>query len=304
MANVTRCVVLLLSILIAGTAAAAESPTAAPAPAKFKVGVLVSKGTAEGPSWKGEPYGWGHANAAKRLVDPQVELYAIVDPGTADDEEVVKAINKSFPAEARKRIVDGGDEAALAKLDVIVAHHIANIDEQQVAAMIKAISGGVRMINIGAVGTVTPGYTADVNQLNIMGDDATYAWRGDDQPCEFARGIKEALLGDAPSKKPDEKADGDAADKATIKIKPNGVMGTLKPGTVPVMQLTADAAALSFPKNPAPAGATFYVMLMGELGKGHILLCNIYVSSPSLDKAAGGGFLLKAVKAMGRMKAQ
>jgi hypothetical protein len=296
--------VLVLALCAPASAMAAEAATPAPttAPAKIKVGVLVSKATAEGPSWLGKPYGWQHAHIATRLVDPQIELYAIVDPGTADDAGVAKTIGDEFPPDIKGRVIDGADDAALAKLDVIVSNRIVNIDERQVDAMVKAVSGGVRLLNVMGIGTVTPGYTPAVNQLNTMGDDATYAFHTQEQEVEFAPGVNEAMLGEAADKESTDEAKAKRA--KTIKVKPNGIMGTLTPGTQPLMQLAAGADPVMFAQHEAPAGTTFYVMLMGNLGKGHIMLCNMYSTTPSLDKAAGGNFPRKAVMAMARIKPQ
>jgi hypothetical protein len=295
---------MLLGALLVSLALGADVATTAPATAlaKIKVGVLVSKFTAEGPSWTGQPWGWKHAHIATRLADAEIELYAIVDPGTADDAGVVKAIGEEFPADIKGRVIDGADDAALAKLDVIVANRITNIDERQADAMVKAISGGVRLLNVMGIGSITPGYTPAINQLNTMGDDATCAWHPKEQEVEFVPGLKEAMLGGAADKQPADGADGKRG--KTIKIKLNGIMGTLKPGTQPLIQLAPGGDPVAFQQHEAPVGTTFYVMLMGELGKGHILLCNMYSTSPSLDKAAGGNFPRKAVKAMARMKPQ
>jgi hypothetical protein len=292
----------VIALVAPPTTAEVPATAATTAPAKIRVGVLVSKATAEGPSWIGKPYGWQHAGIATRLIDAQIELYAIVDPGTATDAGVLKAIGEEFPADANRRVIDGADDAGLAKLDVIVSNRIVNIDERQVDAMVNAVSGGARLLNVMGIGVVTPGFTPAVNQLNSMGDDATYAFHTKDQEVEFVPGVREAMLGGAADKRPG--GDGDDKRDGTLMIRPNGIMGTLTPGTQALMQLAAGADPVVCPQREAPAGSTFYVMLMGKLGKGHVLLCNMYSTTPSLDKAAGGNFPKKAVKAMGRIKPQ
>lgn len=268
---------LIVSTPLTGAEETATAATANAPAAKLKVGVLVSRFTAEGPHWTGKPYGWRHANIARRLKDDFIELCPIVDPDTVADEGVLKAIAENFPAGAEHRVIDGADADRLSRLDVIVAQRVWNLDERAVEPLLKAVSAGVSLVNIGSTGVVTPGFSLVVNPLNAMDDDATYAWHPREQPVEFVDGSKLGL--EAKPKAGEPEAEVLAAE--ALKLKPNGAMGSLKPGTAPLMKLAPGAANVGFPQHPAPVGAVFYPLLFGELEKGRILVCNMADVSPS-----------------------
>src|SRR5205085_8924268 len=103
--------------------------------AVIKVGVVVTAHTSE------QRYGaHGNEAIAKQLKDPNIELYAIIDPGSEDEADVVAAMKQYFP-EGRKIV--GDDAKALAKLDVIVASRAWYMQPGVLDAIEEAVNGGV-----------------------------------------------------------------------------------------------------------------------------------------------------------------
>src|SRR5205823_2774027 len=139
--GIAAAMVLLLGVtgvyLVSSTRTAEALPTTQAS--RIKVGLIVSLTTATGKNFGGGVQGWTHAAIAPQLRDNATELYAVVDPGTEKDVEVVKIVKRYFP---EGHMVNGGDPAALRQMDVIVASGNSNMDPDVLDAMFDVISKG------------------------------------------------------------------------------------------------------------------------------------------------------------------
>ena len=123
------------------------APSTAPAAAAqraenpIKVGWVVSLSTFEHPTGHG-PGGRADSVTAirKRLIDPEVELFALIEPGTEENEDVINVVRSNFEAD---HVVSGADAAELAKLDVIVCSRAWAVKDEVLEAVAKAVEGGV-----------------------------------------------------------------------------------------------------------------------------------------------------------------
>src|SRR5207247_604586 len=62
-----------------------------------KVGVIVSRTTAKGANFAGTTQGYKHAAIAAQLRDKETELYAVIDPDSEKDPDLVKTLHRYFP---------------------------------------------------------------------------------------------------------------------------------------------------------------------------------------------------------------
>jgi hypothetical protein len=316
-------VLILIAAAIAPASAFAQTQPATRPAEKIKVGIVVSLFTATGPSWAGAPYGFSHADPASDFDDAErFELYAVVDPGTQDDEQVREAVAKYFPEGQRDRLIDGSDAKQLGQLHAIVARRTWNAQGPVLDAIAEAVRVGVGFVNVGGIGAVTPGYTPVV--LDLVGmTDAQYAFH----PRPLAAEVLEKDLippellaqpaadaaadGEAgPVERPDgaaaegAAAEGAAAEEAAaappaegdLMVNPNGSIGTLKEGTAPLIKLT-DSTQLAVPR-PKPDGVEFYPLLVADLGKGRIIVCNMSTPAEPLKRAADGKFYRRCVESI------
>jgi hypothetical protein len=290
---------LWLALLPCGTRALAQQPPpASRAVPKLKVGVIVSLYTATEPSWLGRPYGFKHADAAKDFDDPSVELYAIVDPDTQGDEQVLEALKTYFPAGRQDRLIDGSDAKALAQLHAIVALRAWNMHDAVLAAIDEAVKSGVGLVNAAAMGTVTPGFTSPLVSELAATTNARYAYNSRPQPVEILE--KDFLPAELLPKPADGAPGGDGAEAAVdaeLKVKPNGAMGALKVGATPILKLK-DRTGVGLDPNAVAGDVEFYPLVVADHGKGRIIVCNMHDPPDWLKQAADGKFYLRCVESL------
>jgi len=84
------------------------------------------------------------------------DLYAIVEPGTADKGRLVTTLQK---LKLTDRVIDGTDADALKKLDVIASMMNFNMREEVLTAIESAVHEGVGFFSWGFFGSLNPGNT-------------------------------------------------------------------------------------------------------------------------------------------------
>ena len=127
-------------------------------PGRTKVGVFVSLYSAKGPSWwDGQEIGFSHVDVAKKFNDTsKYELFALVDPGT-ENNEFVKAQLGRFHFSTR--VLDASKVSDLQLVDVMVSGNWqVNIEWSVLDAITKAVQSGVHLINEEHFGLIRPGY--------------------------------------------------------------------------------------------------------------------------------------------------
>jgi RNA polymerase sigma factor (sigma-70 family) len=270
----------------------ATSPTTATVTTPIKVGVIVTAHTSE-------PRYGAHGNEAiaKQLKDPSIELYAIIDPGSEDENDVVEAINQYFP---KGRKIIGDDPKQLAKLDVIVASRAWYMQPEVLDAIEEAVNGGVGFLYQSQVGFQNPGFRDTLHGMDGEGG--------------FFQGPQGKALAVIVSNHP---LLGTLRDKVGSKISIGHSMGPTGSfeGTPllamprqqgrqqPISSMNSGelpASAQEMAKHPTTrvSGDVFYPLLISQHGKGKIIGCNWHdpVAPPELDKAHDGRFYIHCVQ--------
>src|SRR4051794_39140879 len=104
-----------MKIAILVLALFASCVSAAPEDTPIKVGMVVSEFTADGPDPfnTGEVNNYAHVTTLRpKLDDPAIEIYAIIEPGTANLKNMPKTLEKYF---ASNRIIEVTDAQRLQK---------------------------------------------------------------------------------------------------------------------------------------------------------------------------------------------
>jgi hypothetical protein len=235
------------------TAAPSAAEEAAPAPppaGRIKVGYLLSDFTAAGPHWRATPYGYDdQTRALVYLRDPAIELIPVLEPGTANNGALPAILARYFVGE---KPLDATQSADLRGLQVLVAIAAHNASPKELSAIEDAVSHGVGLLR-GSLGTVSPGFTPQVQRLAGL-TNAGYAWNGTTPtPCVVM--AASPLLGDLQRGQ-------------TIHLLPNGVFGNLT-GT-PLLRVRS-MAQMNYRGQPAAPGQFLYPLYTSQLGQGRIV---------------------------------
>ncbi len=256
-------------------------PTSQPASArKIKVGVYLSHYTANGPNWTGK--GWGYNSQVRILREmksPEIELYALIEPGSEKQPDLVAKLNAHFKTRPK---LDVTDPRALRQVDVIVANAINNATDPALAALETVVGEGKGLLVRCVLGDFEPGFTPVVSRLHGLSDGA-YAWNKDAVQAEIVG--QHPILGRLSGKT-----------GTTIMVRANGGFGALTPGSVPLIQLRNDQPVRA--TTDAPLEWPFYPLYTSALGKGRIVVCSIagHADTPDeLQAATDGRFVLRAI---------
>ena len=162
----------------------------------IKVGWMVSEWTATEHPY-GKPGTFDSVTAIRgSFIDPQIELYAIIEPGTKDSDLIRTTLAQNFQP---GRVIDGSDAGALSKLDVIVCSRDWNMRPAVMAAIVKAVENGtglLRHVSTGIFGN--EGDNEGLARINCM-DDPTIFWTREPIDCvvvsdhELLAGLRKSL---------------------------------------------------------------------------------------------------------------
>jgi hypothetical protein len=246
-------------------------------PGPLKVGVIISRFTATGPSWAGSPYGYTHASIALLLVNENIQLYAIAEPGSEDDAEFVAALAANFPADVPK--ISSTDPAALRTLDVIVAQRIANMNDETISAIHQAVQEGTSLFISQTFGTVTPGYTASICDLFGL-NNADYGFHATPLPID--------VVATDPILQGTENAG------TEWQAQPSGTLGVPREGVTPLIKLRS-IDDLSVARS-RPDGGQLLMLYFWHFGKGAVIVSNFKELPDELKDLSGDNFYLRCVK--------
>jgi hypothetical protein len=265
-----------------------ETPAAAAtrqATRVYSVGVIVSHASANG-IWHGDQrFGYSYEHAVRELRDPHVRIVPLLEPGTADDPEIAKALAATFKSSPPLEVTDA---AALKNLDVIVASRSLIMLPAALDAIESAVSdGGVGLLLWGNLGDHTPGFDdARVGRLTGLGD-AQWGSTADKAGAECTVLAAHPILGKL---KPGAK----------LKLQASGAYGPLPPYATALVSITDQSQVRPYntTTRPTRTDLTFHPIYLSRLGKGKIVGCSFPAFRqfpPSLNRAVGGDFLLRCV---------
>jgi len=268
-------------------AAAPPSPSKAAAPTfqlsntpKIKVGVYLSHFTANGPNWTGK--GWGYNSQVRimrELKSPEIELYALIEPGSEKEPDLVAKLNTHFKTRPK---LDVTNVTALRQLDVIVANCVNNVPDPALTALETVVGEGKGLFIRCVMGDFEPGFTAQVSRLHGLSDGA-YAWNK--EPVEALVVGEHPILGTLSGKK-----------ETMMRVRANGGFGAFVPNAVPLIRLRDGQVV--HPSTEAPEEWPFYPLYVSSLGKGRIVVCSMagFAETPDeLQAATGGRFVPRAI---------
>ena len=257
-----------------------------PGPARpVRVGILLSHFTATGPYLTSVPYAYkdGYLETDRALrTDPLFELIPIVEPGTAEDPDLLAALKTSFKG---KPAIDATDRNQISTLDVIVCPRVWNETPEVMNAIESAVSRGAGLLVGAGFAMQTPGPGDRTDRLNGL---AQGCWAMSDP-----QGIECDVIADHPLL-------GKLGKGSKVTLPANGECGLLPPGATALIEVTheEEIAAVGMTR-PVPAQYRFYPLFIGSLGKGKILSCAFTVWKPvpsDLQDATGGRFMIRCVK--------
>jgi RNA polymerase sigma factor (sigma-70 family) len=243
-------------------------------PSAMKVGWLVSYSLAHAPG-----YGSGyrdHVTAIhKRFLDPQIELYALVEPGSEGDREQQRVIAENFPP---SHTLDVTDVPSLRKLNVIVVSRDFRLRNEVADAINSAVQEGTGLlIHVGL-----NQFDGEGSAQELMGlSNSHYFWTRNPVPCQVVS--DHPLLAGLKATLPDG--------KLTI-ANLNGTMGKLDRGTPLIEAEDLSLNNIRIPDevlHPATGSPPkMYPMYLSQLGKGLIVNCQWdSIPAPLVDLTHG-----------------
>ena len=257
----------------------------------MRVGIFVSRFTAEGPHVTRTPYGYGHLDVDRVLrTDPLLQMIPVVEPGTEKDPKIIEMVRTTF---LHVSPLNGADSSQLMTLDVIVLPRVWNETTEVMDAIEFAARQGKGVLIVAGFAMTSPGPSPQVARLNGL-KEASYRASDDAVDCQ--------VIADHPLLGTLSKGD-------SLSIEANGEFGVLPDDAVPLIRVKDPAAAaanwFAMPttllSTNSPEGA-FYPLFISHLGKGTIVSCNFPAWSPvpaALDAATNGQFLARCVRWLG-----
>jgi RNA polymerase sigma factor (sigma-70 family) len=257
----------------------------------LRVGILVSHATATKPAETTQPASHRLTDVAvKALHDPSMDLYAVIEPGTAKLPDMVEVLAEHFEA---GHVIDGADPRALATLDVLVTFATTNMRPEVLKAMREAVTGGVGYLRVQDLGCASPGRGEDINSLLGISRIGCF-WRPLRTKCQVVAPEHPLLAGLV-------------ADDSLDALPIGSFSGSF--GAVNGQPLIAAKGAgnrysgipgrLYSPVDLDMRGHTFYPMIVSQLGEGKMVACQWYRVPPAIDKATHGRFYIRCVNWLG-----
>jgi RNA polymerase sigma factor (sigma-70 family) len=261
-------------------AAGAVSTSAKPA-GKIKVGVLLSEYTATGPCWTDNRKQFGYLRAREALnlfTDPEVELYAILEPNTKRSGEIAPLLQRVGSG----RIIDGTDLEALRRMDVIASYFQWNVRPEVLKAIDQVVHEGVGFYVKATAGSYHPGYTKEVQDLQAIRHAKRY----------YVMGLVSEVRVVAPDH-PLTAAFKDLPDHTLMMPTLSGSIGEIQ-GT-PLMESNAPNMVSDYgvkeatdtgtwdPPTTQPLATTFYPLYVAQLGKGRAVVLQWETAGTQFD---------------------
>jgi hypothetical protein len=294
--NRIRLLTLVALLSFCATARAQDAATE-PAPATtqhspnaMKVGWVVSQSTFEYPQGHGLGTRFDSVTAIhKRFVDRDIELYALIEPGTETNEDIATVVRDNFETD---HVINGADPTELAKLDVIVCSRAWNVKDEMLDAITKAVEGGVGLLQHMPIGTGDEPNEA-AQKLDLITDPEPYFQR----PLTDCRIVSEhPILSGLRGKLEDGKTQISAL---------HGARGIVH-GT-PLIVLEDELNQLTNvdeqgkPKDdkgakPPADQKLFCPLFVGELGKGRIVMCQWDSLPKAVVEHSNGRFYVHCIQ--------
>lgn len=273
-------VVIALAVLALYEPAAKPDTTAAPKP-RIKVGFLLSSFSAHGRNF-GKPLGfWPLDHVIPSLVERDIELFPIIEPGTENINDIPEVLQQWFP---RQTVLDGSKPEQLQDLDVIITFMASAMKAEVLDAIERVASDGVGLIIYSDTGGFSPGRTPQIARLTGM-EGSTHAFKMGDPPVACVVVGEHALLGRISGKLDQQ-----------MMLVPKGVAGKPLPQTKPLI-LAVNREDVDILKQWSD-GMVFSPLYVSQIGKGRIVGIHwhfLFKTPIELQRAVDRPFLAHAV---------
>jgi len=281
--------ILALALILSLTASADDQPTSAPAASQpaadaIKVGWVVSLSTFEHTGGHGVTRFDSVTALIKRFADPEIALYAIIEPGTEANEDIVKVVSENFPAD---HVIDGTDVNTLATLNVIVCSRDWAVKDEVLEAIEKAVEGGVGLLRHLPLRATSAEQTEISDKLECVTNSEQFHERA----ATDCRVVSDhPLLHDIRGSLEDGKI------SITALNGPRGIVhGTplivLETDLSSLGGLDAQGKPVEGKQVTAPADSEIFCPLfISEIGKGKVIACQWDGPPKALTKASGNRF--------------
>jgi hypothetical protein len=161
------------------TSARSTGATSQPSGNAIKVGWMVSEWTSQEHPY-GTPGNTENVTAIRqRFMDPEIELFAIIEPDTQDSQWVQGIVKKYFKS---GHVVNGGDAEALSKLDVIVLSRDWNMRKAVMEGILKAVGNGTGLLRHLAAGISQREDDELMARINCI-DEPKFFWTRETIDC-------------------------------------------------------------------------------------------------------------------------
>jgi hypothetical protein len=219
----------------------------------IKVGILLSAFTANGPHWQRQPYGYApQVRIISALQDPSLRLIPVIEPHTADHEELARILSLYFPMEAP---LDASSVDDLKQLDVLVAPGQPDMTASVLASIDESVTNGLGLLQHG-LGFVSPGFTPQIERLTGVANGIR-GWSPNPIPADIVGA--HPLLGDL---------SGQFGKK--IDLIANGTLGILN-GTPLIRVTNSQQVRAMNPSHPRTPDEFLDALYIAQLGKGKIV---------------------------------
>jgi hypothetical protein len=168
LAIVLACSIVVLADDPPATAPAATQAATQPAANAMKVGWVVSQSTFDQPIGHGLSTRFDSVTAIRqRFLDPEIDLYAIIEPGTEGNDELARLVSENFPAD---HVIDGTDVNTLSTLNVIVCSRDWAVKDEVLEGIAKAVEGGVGLLRHLPLRAASEEHTEISDKLQCLTD--------------------------------------------------------------------------------------------------------------------------------------
>jgi len=225
-------------------------------------------------------FGWASKVFRDGLLDREFDCVPVIDPGTANLDDVPAFLAHNFP---NRKPIECTDSAGMAELDVIAAPLVLKVSPEMLKAVESAVHDhGTGFFVRGWFGNDSPGFTPQLLALHGI-SNGQWGWNGKDQNCK--------VLIEHPILKGSALHIGDV-----LKMEPNGAYGVSN--AIPIIGVDVKVISPVGPNTvPDQPDFQFAPLAISGYGKGRVVTFSVLGhSNDSRTQAAIRLITVRSVK--------
>jgi len=256
-----------------------DAPPPATASAKIKAGVIVSFHSAVDLNTRRQEDGYKDQVEMVRALykKPEVELFIIIDPGSAEQGDIPKILKAYTTPD---HVIDGSKVEDLKKLDAIVSPR-NYLPDSVFDAVVKAVTDGVGLLKtmqIAREGKQSD-FESEAAEALLSIDKASYYWPNRETTANVV--ADHPIIHELTAQK-----------ISTIRARANGYFGIVR-GT-PLIEAPEETKEIETSEGPKTVKYCF--LYAGQLGKGRIVVGQWLRIPPDLLRATRGRFYIHCLQ--------